>query len=55
MEQLINRLIKIGYKQDEAENLFRFYERMGDLEGLENFIISNEPDEPPDRRYYYSY
>lgn len=42
MEHLICRLIDIGYSPDKAEELFRFYERMGDIDGLESYVIVKE-------------
>ena len=42
MEQLIQRLIDIGYSPNKAEELFEFYNRMGDLDGLESYVIVKE-------------
>jgi len=42
MEQLIERLIEIGYPPNKAEELFEFYNRAGDLDGLESYVIVRE-------------
>jgi len=42
MEQLIERLIAIGYEPNKAEALFNFYEAQGDLDGLESYVVVKE-------------
>lgn len=38
----LERLIKIGYDEKQAYKLYNLYRSNGDLDGLEDFIISNE-------------
>lgn len=40
--ELIQSLIDLGYVPEKANDLFNFYERKGDLDGLEDYIIARE-------------
>jgi len=42
MEQLIERLISIGYTSEKAESIYQLYARMGKLDNLESYISEKE-------------
>lgn len=52
MESIIKRLVELGYDEDLAESMARFYEKRGEVESLidyiqvkENLISELDPDE----------
>lgn len=42
LENLVNRLIAIGYAPENALNIYMLYERQGDLDALESYLIVRE-------------
>lgn len=41
-DEFIKSLIGINYTPEKAADLYNFYERQGDLEGLEDYIVARE-------------
>lgn len=48
LQDYINRLVKVGYSQGEAEKVVMLYDRQRDLDGLESYIACKESLEAVD-------